>query len=38
MSSGAVSQVGTSESRRSRRCNTGGAVSDAHVQKIVTRL
>ena len=38
MSSGASSQVGTSESRRSRRCNTGGPVSDARVQKTVTRL
>ena len=38
MSSGAGSHVGTSESRRSRRCNTGGPVSDARVQKTVTRL
>ena len=37
MSSGAGSQVGTSESRRSKRF-TGGAVSDARVQKTVTRL
>jgi len=38
MSSGAGSQVGTSEYRRSRRCNTGGAISDGCVQKTVTRL
>ena len=38
MSSGIGAQIGTSDAKRSRRCNTGGAVSDGCVQKTVDRL
>ena len=38
MSSGIGAQIGTSDAKRSRRCNTVGAVSDARVQNTVTRL